>query len=324
MNRILVTGGAGFVGHHFVEHLLRNTGAHIVVWDKLTYASTFDRLRDIKAFDDARVTCLSVDFSSPIQDGLKRETGPVDLILHLGAESHVDRSIVDPEPFVRSNVLGTHQMLDYAREMRARFAYFSTDEVFGPAPEGVAYAEDDRHAPGNPYAATKAGGEMLVMAYANTYRQPVMITRCMNLFGERQHAEKFIPMLVRKISAGELVTIHADPSRTRAGSRFYIHARNCAAAYMHLLQPEHFGGVWHIVGEQEVDNLALARTVAEIVGKPLQYELVDFHGSRPGHDLRYALSGRKLAASGWQHGRTFAQSLRKTVEWFLANPRWLA
>lgn len=321
--RILITGGAGFVGHHFVEHLLRNTDHELVVWDKLTYASTWDRLRDIQAFDAKRVRCLAVDFSAGIPDGIRRETGSVDVILHIGAESHVDRSIADPLPFIAANVLGTHHMLEFARQSGARFAYFSTDEVFGPAPEGVRYAEEDRHAPGNPYAATKAGGEMLVMAYANTYRLPCMLTRCMNVFGERQHPEKFIPLVIRRVLRGERVMIHADASRTRAGSRYYIHGRNVADAYLHLLEHGGWGQTWHIVGEQEVDNLELARMIAEMVGKPLDFELVDFHGSRPGHDLRYALDGSKLERAGWLPPRLFEASLEKTVRWFLANPRWL-
>lgn len=321
--RILITGGAGFVGHHFVEHFIRNTDHELIVWDKLTYASTWARLQDIGATENKRAKCLSVDFAKPIPDGIKKETGKVHYILHLGAESHVDRSIDDPKPFIVSNVLGTHHMLQFAKEVDAHFCYFGTDEVFGPAPQGVNYKEGDRHFPANPYAATKSGAEMLVLAYANTYGIQCMITRCMNLFGERQHPEKFIPLLIRKVQAGESVTIHADRERKNAGSRFYIHARNCADAYLHLLEKLGVGDVWHIVGEREVNNLALAEMVAQILGKPLNYELVDFHSSRPGHDLRYALDGSKLSEAGWTVPKTFEQSLQKTVEWFLARPEWL-
>lgn len=320
MRRILVTGGAGFVGHHFVEHLLKNTDDEIVVWDKLTYASTWDRLRDIEAFDDRRVLCLAANFAEPIPEGIVKETCHIDVILHLGAETHVDNSITNPGGFIQANVVGTHHMLQYARKVGAKFFYFSTDEVFGPAPPGVNYREDDRHSPGNPYAAAKAGGEMLVMAYANTYKIDYVITRCMNIFGERQHPEKFIPMVIRKVLAGEVVTIHADSSRQKAGSRFYIHARSVADAYLHLLDQT---GVFHIVGEREVDNLELAIMIANILGKGLMYEMVDFHSSRPGHDLRYALDGSKLAAIGWKPSKTVEESLEKTVNWFLANPEWL-
>jgi dTDP-glucose 4,6-dehydratase len=321
---ILITGGAGFIGHHFVEHLVKHTDARIVVLDRLTYASTWDRLRDVQCFTADRVTCLAGDFAQPINGGLASEIGPVDTILHLGAETHVDLSITDPLRFIRANVLGTHHVLSFAASAGARLFYFGTDEVFGPAPGMTAYKEDDRHRPTNPYAATKSAGEMLVRAYGNTFGVSYVITRCMNVFGERQHPEKFIPLVIRKVLRGETVTIHADPSRTRAGSRFYIHARNVAAAYLHLM---HLNGTdgqdFHIVGEREVDNLTLAKMIAEMIGKPLRYELVDFHSSRPGHDLRYGLDGSKLAAVGWTPPVSFEQSLERTVKWFIDNKRWL-
>jgi dTDP-glucose 4,6-dehydratase len=222
---------------------------------------------------------------------------------------------------VQANVVGTHYALALARLLEARFLYFSTDEVFGPAMQGVAFKEYDEHNPGNPYAATKSGGEMLVKAYANTYRMQTTITRCMNVFGERQHVEKFIPLVIRKVLAGDKVVIHEDPTCTVSGSRFYIHARNVADAYMHVMHmPD---DTWHIVGEREVSNLDLARMIADELGKPLHHELVDFHSSRPGHDLRYALDGGKLANAGWVPPVGFEQSLAKTVRWYVENPRWL-
>lgn len=327
MARILVTGGAGFVGHHLCEHLLKNTDHDLIVLDRLTYASNWDRLRDVKVFDERRVKCLAADFTKPINGGLEDEIGHIDVIMHLGAETHVDNSITNPLSFIEANVIGTHWILDFAKRKGAHLMYFGTDEVFGPAPAGVAYKEDDRHAPGNPYAASKSAGEMLMMSYGNTFQIPYTITRCMNIFGERQHPEKFIPLVLQKVLAGDVVTIHSDPTRTQAGSRFYIHARNVAAAYLHLLE-NHIkygktGEVYHIVGEREVDNLTLAKMIADIVGKPLNYEMVDFHSSRPGHDLRYALDGTKLAKAGWTPPMMFEVSLEKTVKWFMANPRWL-
>jgi dTDP-glucose 4,6-dehydratase len=325
--RLLVTGGAGFVGHHICEHFLRNTDYELVVIDRLTYASTWDRLRDVQAFDEKRVTCLAADFTQPLVGGLEEEIGKIDVVLHLGAETHVDNSISNPLSFIQANVIGTHWILDFCRRQGAHLMYFGTDEVFGPAPDGVAYKEDDRHAPGNPYAATKSGGEMLVMSYGNTYQIPYTITRCMNIFGERQHPEKFIPLVLRKVLNGETVTIHSNASRDRAGSRFYIHARNVAAAYLHLLENRvkqgETGEAYHIVGEREIDNLTLAQMIADIVGKPLHYEMVDFHSSRPGHDLRYALDGSKLARAGWTPPMAVEVSLERTVKWFMANPRWL-
>ncbi len=323
--RILITGGAGFIGHHFVEQFLKNTDYEIVIIDRLNYSGRLDRLRDIEAFDDKRVLTLTSSFSSEMGANILRELHDVEYVLHLGAETHVDNSITNAEPFVMSNVLGTMHMLNMAMKIDSLkcFYYFSTDEVFGPAPAGVAYKEGDVHNPKNPYAATKSGGEMLVKAYHNTYKLPCVITRTMNAFGERQHPEKFIPLVIRRALSGEMVTIHSDPTCTIAGSRCYIHSRNIASAYSFLLSNAVIGEEYHIVGEQEIDNLALAKFVADCVGKPLNYQLVDFHSSRPGHDLRYALSGEKMESMGWKPPKSFYESLEKTIQWFLKNPRWL-
>lgn len=323
---VMVTGGCGFVGHHIVEHLLKNTDWRIVVVDKLTYASSgFDRLRDIEAFDDSRVTVLTADIGSEMCVGVCKEAGDVNYVLHLAAESHVDNSIENPEPFVRSNVLGTMHLLNYARHLDSleRFVYFSTDEVFGPAPPGIQYKEWDRYKSSNPYAATKAGGEELAIAYANTYKLPIIVTHCMNIFGERQHPEKFIPMVIKKVLTGDTVTIHADPTCTRAGTRYYIHARNVADAIMFLLSNSSPGEKYNIVGENEVSNLDMANTIAGLLGKSLHYEMVNFHESRPGHDLRYALDGSKMQSMGWTLPKSFEDSLAKAVQWYVDNPRWL-
>ena len=325
--RCLITGGAGFAGHHLVEHLLKNKDWKIIVLDRLSYASNgWNRLRDIQAYDDKRVMCVAADFSSPLSEGVIKEVGSVDYIIHMGAETHVDNSIDNPEPFVRANVLGTMWMLEFARsqECLKQFVYFSTDEVFGPAPQETKYREWDRYNCTNPYAATKAGGEELSLAYANTYKIPVLITHAMNLFGERQHPEKFIPLIIRKVLSGEKIFIHSDAEKKNPGTRFYIHCRNMASALLFLIDKgtcvrEKF----NIVGEKEVDNLELALKVAEIMEKPLNYELIDFHSSRPGHDLRYALDGDRLSKLGWKSPKDFEASLEKVVNWTLENPQWL-
>lgn len=349
-SKILLTGAMGFVGSHFVEHFLKNTDYDIVALDKLTYASNgFDRLRDIDAFDDKRVTILATDFTQPLSEGVKQEIGDVEYIFHLGAESHVDNSIANPEPFVRSNVIGTMHMLDFARELNEKkdidpvtgevvrnsnfkcFFYFGTDEVFGPAPEGISYKEDDRHNPGNPYSAAKSGGEMLVKAYGNTYKLPYIITRSMNIVGQRQHPEKFVPMVIKKALNGETVTIHSNKDKTKAGSRFYIHARNVANGYQFLIDKLEAGDTsilnqdYHITGEKELSNLELAQFIANHLGKELKYEMVDFHSSRPGHDLRYALDGSKMASMGWKPPKTIYESLAETIDWTVdpKHSKWL-
>ncbi len=326
MKRWLVTGGCGFIGHHFIEHRIKeNLVDEIVVLDKLTYASNgFDRLRDINVFDDKRIKIFTHDFENPINDNLAREIGKIDYIVHMGAQTHVDNSIKDPEPFVRANVLGTMHLLQYARKYKPdMFLYFSTDEVFGPAPVGIAYGEWDRYNSGNPYAAAKAGGEELCLAFANTYKIPVVVTHTMNVYGERQHFEKFIPMVIRKSLLGEEVTVHADKTLTKAGSRFYIHARNVAKAIDFVIDHKFGIDKFNIVGEKEVDNLELAKFIASVVGKKLKYKMTDFHSERPGHDLRYALSGEKMKAMGWVVPVTFEDSLEKTIQWYLKNKKWL-
>ena len=327
MTRLLITGGCGFIGSHCVEHILKATDWEIIVLDRLNYASTgFDRLKDINAFDDRRVHVFTHDMTQPIVYGLAQEIGQVDFIMHLGAETHVDNSILDPKSFVMANVLGTMQMLEFARtqDHLKCFVYFSTDEVFGPAPDGVSYKEWDRYNSTNPYSATKAGGEELALAWANTFKVPVMITHTMNNFGERQHPEKFIPSTIRKVMKDETVLIHSNSDRTIPGSRFYIHARNTADAIMFLLsQNAGWRDKFNIVGEQEVNNLEMAEFIAQVLGKKLNYEMVDFHSSRPGHDLRYALDGSKLEKLGWKIPVDFQNSLMKTIQWSVSNPRWL-
>jgi dTDP-glucose 4,6-dehydratase len=323
--RICVTGGCGFIGHHFVEHVLKNTDWEIVILDKLGMASHgFDRLRDIEAYNDERVSVLTHDISAELTVGLVKEIGHIDYFVHMAAESHVDRSITHPEPFVISNVVGTMRMLELARTLDGlkKFVYFSTDEVFGPAPAGKYYKEWDRFKPSNPYAAAKAGGECLVDAWVNTYGLPAFTTHTMNVFGERQDAEKYIPLCIRKILKGEKITIHADKTRTQSGSRCWIHARNVAAAVMFLLDNGLPGERYNIVGE-EYSNVEIAGMIAGFIGKNWNYDLVDFHSSRPGHDLRYALDGTALKEMGFDYPKDHIASLRKTVEWTLERPQWL-
>jgi len=325
MIRVLITGGCGFVGHHLVEHIIKNTDWDIVILDKLTYASNgFDRLRDINCFNEKRVNIFAADFTQEIKDGLLSEIGNIDYIVHMGAETHVDNSIGNAEPFVISNVVGTFRILELARKLSPeKMLYFSTDEVFGDATRGEAFREWDRYNSKNPYAATKAGGEELCLAYANTYKVPVLISHTMNVFGERQHYEKFIPMIIRKVLAGDIVTIHSDPTKTVSGSRFYIHARNVANAVMFLLGKGNIRDKYNVVGEKEVSNLEMAQFIAQIIGKELKYKMVDFHSSRPGHDLRYALNGDKMKSMGWNIPISFEDSLIKTVNWTLENKKWI-
>lgn len=329
--KILLTGGCGFLGHHIVEHLLKNSDAEIVILDRLTYASSgFDRLRDIKAYDDKRVQVLGTDLRHGVSVGTAREIGKVDFILHAAAETHVDNSIVDPLPFLESNVIGTHHLLMLARQLEPKRTFIvSTDEVYGPAPWDFAgFAPGAPIHPTNPYAASKAGAESIALAYANTFKLPITILNGMNFIGERQHFEKLVPLVIKKVLAGETVTIHASADKQKSGTRFYLHCRNFADAFLFLLENhEKQTPDWkiHVVGEKEISNLEMAQLIAEIIGKPLLFEMTDFHSSRPGHDLRYAMVDTYLKHKGWSHPLSIEESLNKTVRWYLdpKNTRWL-
>lgn len=335
---ILVTGGAGFIAHHLIDKLLNETDYKIVSLDRLDYSGNLNRLNEVVATysdqDRKRVKIVHHDLKAELNPQIRGTIGKIDLIAHLAAGSHVDRSIEYPMEFVLDNVVGTANLLDYARTLDNLdlFAYFSTDEVFGPAPDKIKYKENDRYNSTNPYSATKAGAEELVVAYENTYGLPSIITHTMNVFGERQHPEKYIPMCIKKIRDNEKITVHSNAEKTKAGSRHYIHAKDVADALMFLYHyplsnlEKDYGGAkcqkFNIVGAKEMDNLELAQFIADVQGKPLNYEMVDFHSSRPGHDLRYALDGSKMSNMGW-NPQPVEERLEKVVNWSLENNRWL-
>ena len=339
MKRVLITGGAGFIAHHLIGHILKTTDWEIVTLDRLDYSGNLNRLHDlmIPFMPDIRrrVNIVYHDLKAPLNPLICSEIGKVDYILHLAAGSHVDRSIDYPMEFVMDNVVGTCNILEFARLQKdnlERFIYFSTDEIFGPAPDGIKYKENDRYNSTNPYSATKAGGEELAVAYQNTYNLPVYITHTMNVFGERQHPEKFIPMCIKKIRDGDIITIHSDKTKTIPGTRHYIHAEDVAEAIYFLLKkdikPEiDFGGAkcpkFNIVGSEELNNLELAQIIANSQEKELKYEMVDFHSSRPGHDLRYSLSGEKMKKLGWIPSIKLTERIKQVVDWSLKNENWI-
>jgi len=338
MKRALITGGAGFIAHHLIGQILKNTDWEIITLDRLDYSGNLNRLHDLMlSFDPEvrkRVKIVYHDLKAELNPLIRMEIGQVDYVLHLAAGSHVDRSIEYPMEFVMDNVVGTCNILEFARTQNnlERFVYFSTDEVFGPAPNGIKYQENDRYNSTNPYSATKAGGEELAVAYENTYGLPIYITHTMNVFGQRQHPEKYIPMCIRRICNGEMITIHSDSTRTIPGSRHYIHAEDVSGAVLFLLNYNGtFQPTWgnakcpkfNIVGAEELNNLELAQIIADVQGKELNYELVDFHSSRPGHDLRYALDGNKMKEMGWVPSRSVRERIIEVVNWTLENDRWI-
>jgi dTDP-glucose 4,6-dehydratase len=339
--RVLITGGAGFIAHHLIGQILKTTDWEVVSLDRLDYSGNLNRLHDLLMTDfdqetRKRVNIVFHDLKAELNPLIKSEIGNVDYILHLAAGSHVDRSIIYPMEFVLDNVVGTCNILEFARSIDnlERFVYFSTDEVFGPAPDGIKYEENDRYNSTNPYSATKAGGEELCVAYENTYGIPVYITHTMNVFGQRQHPEKFIPMSIRKVRDGETIQIHSDSTKTIPGSRHYIHAEDVASALLFLLGKKQinqyvWGGAkcpkFNIVGSEELNNLEVAQIIGnQFTEKELLYELIDFHSSRPGHDLRYALDGSKMKAMGWTPAKSVKERIADVVKWTLNNERWIA
>jgi dTDP-glucose 4,6-dehydratase len=243
----------------------------------------------------------------------------------MAAETHVDNSILDPKNVITNNISSTLNLLEWVREIKDLeiFFYFSTDEVFGPAPVGTLYKEWDRHRPTNPYSASKSAAENICIAYENTYNIPLMIVNVMNAFGERQHVEKFIPMCVKKILNDELIYIHSYPDKITPGTRFYIHSQNIASAVLFLINNGKIGEKYNISGEKEVSNFEIAQLISKFIGKDLKYEMIDFHSTRPGHDIRYGLDGNKLYELGWNPKFNFEKSLEKTVKWTLENLEWL-
>lgn len=334
MTRIFLTGAAGFVGSHVLHHLLANTDAEIIVPWTLRHHGSSERVA--AALDEApadslrRVTTVMHDLATPLPATLVDDIGAVDYILNIASESHVDRSISDPAPFVRNNVELMLNVLDYARQVQPKMLlHMGTDEEYGPAYGDYKHREWDTVLPSNPYSASKAAQSALATAWWRTYQVPAVLTRTMNLIAPSQSGEKFVPSVIRKILAGDTVQIHASPDGV-PGSRHWIDAREFGAAWMHILNtvtpqmyPDHDRpSMFHVVGE-ELSNLDIAQTIADILGKPLKYELVSFHSSRPGHDLRYALDGSKLAAAGWTPGRALEETLTDIVKWYADNPAWL-
>jgi dTDP-glucose 4,6-dehydratase len=337
---VLITGGAGFIAHHMIDTILKETDWNIVSLDRLDYSGNLNRIADMMQDHDPdtrkRLRIVYHDLKAEINLQISSLIGDIDIVIHLAAGSHVDRSISNPMEFVMDNVVGTVNLLQWARTLPnlTKFVYFSTDEVFGPAPHGIAYREFDRYNSTNPYSASKAGAEELCVAFRNTYGLPIVVTHTMNVFGQRQHPEKYIPMCIRKIHDGDTITVHSDASKTIPGSRHYIHAKDVADGVMFILRE--LDGYRHIddyklevcpkfnlVGAEEIDNLQLAQMIADAQGKPLNYEMVDFHTSRPGHDLRYALDGSLLANLGWTPKIKLSNRIKEMTLWTLANDRWL-
>ncbi len=339
MKRVLLTGAAGFAGSHVLRHLLAETDWQIVAPVTFRHRGNSGRIASALEGNDAwheRTKVIMHDLTAPLPS-LADRAGRCDYVIAMASESHVDRSIAEPVPFIRNNIDVILSTLEYARAIEPESVIvFSTDEVYGPAGRewsaaGVELRPHEEWSPilpSNPYAASKAAQEAIAIAYWRTYGVPVVLVNSMNLIGEMQDPEKFLPMVISKILRGESVPVHGTPGDI--GSRYWIHARNVADALLFLLRaaPAAFPVVprperWNVVGER-LSNLDLARQAAAVLGRDLKFTLTDFHSARPGHDPHYGLDGAKIAAAGWKPPAGFAESLERTARWSLAHPEWLA
>lgn len=332
--KILITGAGGFLGHHLLEHVLATTGWDITATDSFRHKGKIDRIAGVLGGHPQwrrRLTVITHDLAAPFTPATAARIGAVDYLIAMASESHVDRSIADPVPFAVNNVQVILNTLELARRLQPRtLVVVSTDEVYGPVEAGSAgHREWAPTLPSNPYAASKAAQEALAIAYWRSYGLPVVIVNCMNLFGERQDVEKFLPKTIRAVRDGGTVPIHGRPGDI--GTRHYLHARNLADALCFILRelpPAQFPAAdrpdrYNIAGPEPVSNLALAQEVAAVMRADLVYELVDFHAARPGHDPHYGLDPAKLAAAGWKLPIGFREALERTVLWTLNHPEWL-
>lgn len=329
MKNILITGACGFIGHHIVEYFLEKTDHNIFIIDKLSYASYgLDRLREINALENPRLKVFIYDLVNTIDVGFVKELQCINIVIHLAAETHVDNSISDPSHCIKNNIDSTLTMLEFARNLVLdKFIYFSTDEVYGPALEDKLFSEHERHNPTNPYSASKSASEMICKSYANTYRIPLVICNVMNVFGERQHLEKFIPKCIKKIILGEEILIHSYPSQNgeapKAGSRFYIYAKNVASAVEFIMNNGEIGETYNIPGQDEIPNDVICDKIAKILNKDAKKIYIENDKNRPGNDLRYALHGTKIMDMGWKPDGDIDFYLKKIVNWTLNNQKWL-
>lgn len=333
MKRILITGGAGFIAHHTIKAILDNTDWEIVSLDKLSFSGNLNRLQDILKDnpDRNRVKVVFHDLRAELNEITDKLIGDIDYVLHMAANPHVDKSIQDPLSSVMDNVVGTCNILNYARNKNIdKFIYFSTDEVFGPASSETNFSEYSRYNSGNPYSASKAGGEELAVAFYNTYRMPIAITHSMNVYGERQQAAAFIPICISKILKGEELNIHSDETLTKIPTRKYIYVDDVVGALLKILNCQTKNitdeGIvkvpkYNIVGNEVINILDIAKSVSKILNKELKYKLSS--SQRPGVDLHYSLTDSNLKHMDWSQQYTFKDTIPRVVTWFKNNPEWL-
>lgn len=335
MTHVLLTGGGGAIGVHVIAHLMDNTDWRITVLDSFRHKGSKDRIAQIcegHAEWRYRMNVIQHDLVCPINRKMARMIGPVNHILHLAALSDVGLSIDNPVYVIKTNVDSTLTMLEYAAETdHDTFILFSTDEVYGPVAKGQAHPEWSPMRPSNAYSASKAASECIAYPYWRAGKVKLIITNTMNNFGPMQAPSKFPAMVQRQLEEGKIVTIHGN--EREIGTRFYIHSRNAADAVLYILQhlPPYLhqeGEIddpdrYHVVGNDCLSNLDMARHIARLMDLPLVYELVDFHRDNPAHDIHYGLEDNKLRVHGWKPPLTFEESMMETIRWQQEHKEWI-
>ena len=319
MKDMLVIGGAGFIGSNFVRLVLREGGAaHVTNLDKLTYAGNPANLADLKNLESAGAyRFVQGDKAEPgLVAGLLSERR-FGAIVDFAAESHVDRSIDDAGAFLRTNVDGTYQILEAVRKMDSppRFLYVSTDEVYGPIPEG-SFRETDRLNPGNPYSASKAAADFLVLSYANTYGTPCLVTRGANTYGPYQYPEKLIPLFTTNAIDDRPLPVYGDGKQVRD----WLYVTDHARGILTVLEKGECGGIYNLGAGQEFFNIDVTRRILGLLGKP--GDLIRHVEDRAGHDRRYSLDCSKAQALGWERTVDFEEGLERTAAWYREREDW--
>ena len=309
--RLLVTGGCGFIGSAFVRMAIAR-GAEVVNLDKLTYAGNPANVADVA--DDEAYRFVHADIADAA--AVARAIEGVDVVVNFAAESHVDRSILDPADFIRTDVVGTVVLLDAARRAGVgRFVQVSTDEVYGSIPHG-AFRETDPISPSSPYSASKAGGDLQVLAWHRTFGLDAVITRGSNTFGARQYPEKLIPLFVTNALDGQELPVYGDGMQVRD----WIHVEDHCEGIWAAMSSGEAGEVYNVGGGNEVPNMEITRRILELTGR--DGALIRHVADRPGHDRRYALDTTRLRALGWEPRRSFDDALAATVAWYRDNRGW--
>ncbi len=308
---ILVTGGAGFIGSNFVRRWVgEHPGETVRVLDKLTYAG---RRENLDGLPDGSWELVEADIAD--RDAVAAAVEGADAVVNFAAESHVDRSIESPGEFITTDVFGTFVLLNAAREAGVRYLQVSTDEVYGDFAEGSA-TEDSPLAPSSPYAASKAGGDLIVGAFARTYGSEAVIFRASNNYGPRQHPEKLIPLCVLNALAGDPLPVYGDGMQIRN----WLYVEDSCAAIAAVLERGEPGQAYNAGGPDELPNIEVVKKILELTGR--DESLIEHVRDRPGHDERYSLSSGKLATLGWEPLVTFEEGIARTVDWYRENEDW--